>query len=74
MTKPEKKLLDQLRDTVRLKHYAIRTEQTYVDWVRKYILFHNKRHPQEMGVPEIKAFLTHLAVEQENSAAVSENG
>jgi integron integrase len=69
MSKPKKKLLDQLRETVRLKHYSIRTEQTYVGWVRKYILFHNKRHPQEMGVREIREFLTHLAVEQENSAA-----
>ncbi len=44
-----KKLLDQLRDVIRLKHYAYRTEETYVQWVKRYILFHEKRHPREMG-------------------------
>lgn len=67
-----KKLLDQVRDAVRLKHYSYRTEQTYVQWIRRYILFHGKRHPQEMGVPEIEAFLTHLAV-QERVAASTQN-
>jgi len=67
-----KKLLDQVRDAVRLKHYSYRTEQTYVQWIRRYILFHDKRHPQEMGVPEIEAFLTHLAV-QEQVAASTQN-
>src|SRR6266404_7161947 len=55
------KLLDQVRDVIRLKHFSIRTEQAYVDWIRRFILFHNKRHPREMGEPEITAFLTHLA-------------
>ncbi len=59
-----KKLLDQVREAIRLKHYSYRTEQTYVQWIRCYILFHDKRHPQEMGVPEIEAFLTHLAVQE----------
>jgi len=59
---PEK-LLDQVRDTLRLKHYAYRTEETYVQWIRRYILFHNKRHPREMGNTEVEAVLTHLAVE-----------
>ena len=45
MQPPPKKLLDQVRDTIRLKHFAYRTEQTYVQWIRRYILFHNKRHP-----------------------------
>jgi hypothetical protein len=54
-----KKLLDQLREELRLKHYSYRTEQAYVDWVRRFILFHNKRHPAEMGAPEIRAFLAH---------------
>ncbi len=63
-----KKLLDQVRDVLRRKHYAIRTEQAYLAWIKRFILFHHKRHPQEMGVPEIEAFLTHLAV-QENVAA-----
>ena len=63
-----KKLLDQVRDAVRLKHYSYRTEQTYVQWIRRFILFHNKRHPQAMGVPEIEAFLTHLAVQEQVGA------
>jgi len=58
-----KKLLDQVRDVIRVKHYSIRTEEAYVDWIKRFILFHNKRHPKEMGSPEIEAFLTHLAVE-----------
>jgi site-specific recombinase XerD len=62
MTTPPKKLLDQVREVLRLKHYSRRTEEAYVDWIRRYILFHHKRHPQDMGVPEIEAFLTHLAV------------
>ncbi len=55
------KLLDQVRDVIRRKHFSIRTEQTYIDWIRRFILFHNKRHPREMGETEITAFLTHLA-------------
>ena len=58
-----KKLLNQVRDAIRAKHYSYCTEETYVQWIRRYILFHNKCHPCEMGVPEIEAFLTHLAVE-----------
>jgi hypothetical protein len=61
-----KKLLDQLRDVIRLKHYAYRTEETYVQWVKRYILFHEKRHPREMGRAEIEAFLTDLAVQQQS--------
>ena len=49
---PPKKLLDQVRDAIRLKYYSYRTEETYVQWIRRYILFHNKRHPNEMGTPE----------------------
>ena len=64
---PPKKLLDQVRDAIRLKHYSYRTEETYVQWIRRYILFHNKRHPNEMGTPEIEAFLTHLAIDQQLS-------
>lgn len=56
------RLLDRVRDRIRVKHYSIRTEQAYVDWIRRFILFHDKRHPQEMGAPEVEAFLTHLAV------------
>jgi integron integrase len=64
-----KKLLDQVRDAIRLKHYSIRTEESYVTWIRRYILFHNKRHPNEMASAEIEAFLTHLAVDQQVAAS-----
>jgi site-specific recombinase XerD len=67
-----KKLLDQVRDAIRVKHYSYRTEQTYVQWIRHYIFFHNKQHPKDMGVPEIEAFLTHLAV-QGNVASATQN-
>ncbi|KKW67536.1 integrase [Lampropedia cohaerens] len=63
------RLLDQLRASIRTKHYSIRTEQAYVDWVRRFILFHGKRHPAEMGAREITAFLTYLAVERQVSAS-----
>ena len=66
---PPKKLLDQVRDAIRLKHYSYRTEETYVQWIRRYILFHNKRHPNEMGTPEIEAFLTHLAIDGQVAAS-----
>ncbi|MCG3150421.1 MAG: Tyrosine recombinase XerC [Verrucomicrobiae bacterium] len=67
---PQKpKLLDQVRHTCRLKHYSIRTEQAYVHWAKKFILFHHKRHPLTMGKPEVEAFLTHLAVDQSCSAS-----
>ena len=60
--KKPQKLLDQLRDAIRARHYSIRTEKCYADWVRQFILFHNKRHPREMSAPEVEAFLTHLKV------------
>ncbi len=56
------RLLDQVRDVIRLKHYSIRTEQAYLGWIKRYILFHAKRHPREMGADEITRFLTDLAV------------
>ena len=56
------KLLDQVRGKIRLKHYSIRTEQAYVDWIRRFILHFGKRHPRELGAAEVEAFLTHLAV------------
>lgn len=56
------KLLDQVRDKIRLKHYSIRTEQAYTDWIKRYILFFGKRHPRDMGAREVEQFLTHLAV------------
>ncbi len=66
------KLLDQLRDAIRVRHYSIRTEQAYVQWARRFILFHNKRHPNEMGAAEIGAFLTDLASSQ-NVAPATQN-
>ena len=55
------KLLDQVRDVLRLEHYSFRTEQTYTDWIRRFILFHGKRHPRDMAEAEVGAFLTSLA-------------
>ncbi|WP_428415450.1 integron integrase [Methylibium sp.] len=63
------RLLDQLRERIRVRHYALRTERLYVGWVRRYILFHGKRHPRDMGALEIEAFLSHLAVERGVSSA-----
>lgn len=57
------RLLDQVREAIRLRHYSIRTEQAYTDWIKRFILFHGKRHPREMGAAEVERFLTHLAVE-----------
>ena len=59
------KLLDRVSEAIRARHYSLRTEEAYVGWVRRFILFHNKRHPAEMGEPEINQFLTHLAVSRE---------
>ena len=61
-------LLDQMREILRLHHYSIRTEEAYLAWVKRFILFHNKRHPAEMGQKEISTFLTHLAVDKHVSA------
>ncbi|MBN9517001.1 phage integrase N-terminal SAM-like domain-containing protein [bacterium] len=66
---PPRKLLDRVRDALRVRHYAIRTEEAYTDWVRRFVLFHDKRHPDTMGAAEITAFLTHLAVEGKVSAS-----
>jgi integron integrase len=66
------KLLDRVRDRVRTLHDSIRTEDAYVPWIKRFILFHRKRHPQEMGAPELEAFLTHLAVDR-NVAASTQN-
>jgi len=59
--KPKKKLLEQVRDVMRLKHYSLRTERTYCDWITHFIRFHRMRHPAEMSEPEMADFLTHLA-------------
>lgn len=66
---PPKKLLDQMREALQAQHYSIRTEEAYVDWVKRFILFHHKRHPKDMNAPEIQACLTHLAVERKVAAS-----
>ena len=63
------KLLDRLRTHLRTRHYSIRTEEAYIDWARRFILFHDKRHPQDMGAAEVEAFLSHLAVDRQVSAS-----
>ena len=60
MSKP--RLLDEVRNVLRVKHYSIRTEEAYIQWIKRFIFFHNKKHPADMGEPELSAFLTHLAV------------
>lgn len=64
-----KKLLDQVRDAIRVKHYSIRTERAYCDWIERYIRFHGKRHPAEMNEVEVGAFLTHLATDAKVAAS-----
>src|SRR5690349_14041245 len=72
-SKPQnKKLLDQVRDSLRIKHYSYRTEETYVTWIKRFILFHGKRHPKDMATAEIEAFIQHLAVER-NVAVSTQN-
>ena len=66
---PPPKLLDRLRIHLRTRHYSIRTEEAYVDWARRFILFHDNRHPQDMGAGEVQAFLSHLAVDRQVSAS-----
>ena len=63
------RLLDQVREKLRLRHYAKRTEEAYVDWIRRFIVFHKMRHPREMGIGEVEAFLTHLAVASKVAAS-----
>lgn len=72
MEQRPKKLLEQVCDVIRVKHYSYRTEESYVYWLRRYILFHDKQHPKEMGSTEIEAFLTYLAV-KERVAASTQN-
>lgn len=70
MEKP--KLLDQVRNLMRVRHLSHKTERAYVGYIRDYILFHGKKHPKDLGVDEIRAYLTHLAVEK-NVAASTQN-
>ena len=66
------RLMDQVRARIRTKHYSIRTEQAYTHWIKRFILFHDKRHPRQMGRPEVEAFLSSLAVDR-NVAASTQN-
>lgn len=66
---PKPRLLDQVRAKIRTKHYSIRTEQAYVDWIKRFILFHGKRHPETMGKAEIESFLSYLAVDRNVTAS-----
>ena len=59
-----RKLLDVVREKMRTRHMAYRTEQTYLQWIRRYIAFHNRRHPRDLGAAEVEQFLTHLAVDR----------
>jgi integron integrase len=56
------KLLEQVREAIRTRHYSLRTEDTYLSWIKRFILFHGKRHPRDMGLQEVQQFLSHLAV------------
>jgi len=68
-TKPPARLLDRLREAIRIRHYSYRTEQAYVDWSRRFILFHGKRHPQKLGAREVTDFLSHLATDRHVAAS-----
>ncbi|GMW07612.1 MAG: integron integrase [Gammaproteobacteria bacterium] len=66
---PKPRLLDQVRDRLRVLHYSYRTEQAYLAWIRRFILFNDRRHPESMGAPEIEAFLSYLATQRDVAAA-----
>ena len=66
---PAPRLLQRVRNEIRFRHYSIRTEDAYADWVRRFIIFHDKRHPQDMGAPEVAEFLNHLAVDRQVAAS-----
>lgn len=68
------KLLDRMHGLLRARHYSIRTEGAYVQWAKRFILFHGKKHPSAMGAPQINEFLTHLAVERHVSASTQKSG
>jgi hypothetical protein len=63
------RLLEQVREVMRARHYSLRTEDTYAQWIKRFILFHDKRHPQTMGATEVQQFLTDLAVTQHVAAS-----
>ena len=63
------RLLEQMRAVIRARHYSLRTEETYLSWIKRFILFHGKRHPCDMGVQEVQQFLAYLAVEGQVAAS-----
>lgn len=68
--RPDKpKLLEQVRDVIRRRHYSIRTEHAYIDWIKRFIVYHNKRHPLEMAEEEVAQFLSYLARDRDVSAS-----
>jgi hypothetical protein len=69
MPNPKLKLLEQVSEVMRFKHYSLRTETTYREWIRRYILFHGKRHPREMGAVAVERFLSDLAVRRKVAAS-----
>ncbi len=69
MNIPPVKLLDQVRALIRMKHYSIRTEEAYVSWIKRFILFHEKRHPKDLNHKDIEAFLSYLAVTRKVAAS-----
>ena len=66
------KLLVQVRDAIRTRHYSIRTERAYLAWIRRYILFHNKQHPRDLGSRDVTTFLTYLAMKRRVSASTQD--
>lgn len=68
------KLLDLVRQALRVRHYSARTEQAYCHWIRRFILFHDKRHPNELGASEVQQFLDHLAHDRGVSAGTQNTG
>ncbi len=69
LTMPQTKLLDQVRSVLRVRHYSIRTEEAYVNVIRRFILYHKKRHPKEMGMDEVRQYLSHLATDMHVAAS-----
>ena len=63
------KLADRIREVIRLKHYSLRTEKSYLSWIKRYMLYHHMRHPREMGIEEIESFLSHLAIDRKVSSS-----
>src|SRR6266705_6468168 len=69
---PKARLQEQVREVMRFHHYSTRTEQAYWQWIKRYILFHGKRHPKEMGADEVSAFLSHLTTVKDAARATQQ--